>query len=80
MSPSGGTIYLLWERQFEKVLLEHSWEKVPIWECFFVNREKGLFLSVDVDDIKLGWKETEHRSNVESTDETSRFGRANILP
>ena len=31
---------LLWERQFEKVLLEHGWEKVPNWECFFVNREK----------------------------------------
>ena len=37
---------LLWERQFEKVPLEHGSEKVPNWECFFVNREKGLFLSV----------------------------------
>ena len=26
---------LLWERQFEKVLLAHGWEKVPNWECFF---------------------------------------------
>ena len=48
---------LLWERQFEKVLLEHDWEKVPNWECLFVNREKGLFLSVYVDDIKLAGKE-----------------------
>ena len=24
---------LLWERQFEKVLLKHGWEKVPNWEC-----------------------------------------------
>ena len=44
---------LLWERESEKVLLEHGWEKVPTWECVFVNREKGLFSSVYVDDIKL---------------------------
>ena len=43
---------LLWERQFEKILLKHGWEKIPKWECLFVHREKGLFLSVYVDDIK----------------------------
>ena len=48
---------LLWEWQFEKVLLKHGWEKIPNWECLFVHREKGLFLSVFVDDIKIGWKE-----------------------
>ena len=47
---------LSWERQFEKVLLEHGWEKVSNWECLFVRREKGLFLSVFVDDIKLAGK------------------------
>ena len=41
---------LLWERQFEKILLKHGWEKISNWECFFVHREKGLFLSVYVDD------------------------------
>ena len=35
---------LLWERQFEKVLLKHGWEKIPNWECLFVHREKGLYL------------------------------------
>ena len=49
---------LLWEWQFEKVLLKHGWEKIPNWECLFVHREKGLFLSVYVDDIQIGWKET----------------------
>ena len=44
---------LLWKRQFEKILLKHGWEKIPNWECLFVHREKGLFLSVYVDDIKL---------------------------
>ena len=41
---------LLWERQFEKILLTHGWEKIPNWECLFVHREKGLFSSVYVDD------------------------------
>ena len=39
-----------------KFLLEHVWEKVPNWECFFVNTEKGLFFSLYVDDIKLAGK------------------------
>ena len=47
---------LLWERQFEKILLKYGWEKVSNWECLFVHREKGLFLSVYVDDIKLAGK------------------------
>ena len=47
---------LLWERQFEKILLQHGWEKVSNWECLFVHREKGLFSSVYVDDIKLAGK------------------------
>ena len=49
---------LLWERQFENILLKHGWEKVSNWECLFVQRQKGLFLSVCVDDIKIGGKET----------------------
>ena len=47
---------LLRERQFEKILLQHGWEKVSNWECFFVHREKGLFLYVYVDEIKLAGK------------------------
>ena len=33
--------------------MKHGWEKIPNWECLFVHREEGLFLSVYVDDIKL---------------------------
>ena len=47
---------LLWERQFEEILLEYGWEKVSNWECLFLHHEKGLFLSVYVDDIKLAGK------------------------
>ena len=46
----------LLESQFEKILLKHGREKIPNWECLFVHREKGLFLSVYVDDIKLAGK------------------------
>ena len=53
---------LLWDRQFEKILLKHGWEKVSNWECLFVHREKGLFLSVYVDDIKLA----EKKQNIDS--------------
>ena len=42
---------LLWENQFEKILLKHGWGEIPNWECLFVHREKGLFLSVYGDDI-----------------------------
>ena len=52
---------LLWERQIEKNILKHGWEKVSDGECLFVQREKGLFLSVYVDDIKLAGK----RQNVD---------------
>ena len=41
---------LLWERQFEKVLLKYGWGKVPNWECFSLTVKKE---SVYVDDIKL---------------------------
>ena len=47
---------LLWERQVEKIFLKNGWEKVSNWECLFVHCEKGLFLSVYVDDIKLARK------------------------
>ena len=47
---------LLWERQFEKILLKYGGEKVSNWECFFVHREKRMFLFVYVDDIKLAGK------------------------
>ena len=54
---------LFWERQFEKILQQHGWEKVSNWECIFAHREKRLFLSVYVDDIKLAGKD----QNIEPT-------------
>ena len=70
---------LLFERRFEKVLFEHGLEKVPEWECLFVDREERLFLSVYVDDIKLAGKTQNIDPNVEHTFERRRFERTNIL-
>ena len=71
---------LLWERQFENILLKHGWEKIPNWECLFVHREKGLFLSVYVDDVKLAGKKQQIDPMWETTQQRSRFGRTNIFP
>ena len=47
---------LLWERQFEKILLKYRWEKVSKLGMLIRTVKKGLFLSVSVDDIKLAGK------------------------
>ena len=48
---------LLWERQFEKGLLELGWENLPKWECMFAHRTQGLFVSEYVDDIRMAGKD-----------------------
>ena len=47
---------LLWERQFEKILLKHGWRRFPIGNAYSYTVKKGLFLSVYVADIKLAGK------------------------
>ena len=42
---------LLWERQIDKNPIEVRLGKSSNWECLFLHLEKGLFLSVYVDDI-----------------------------
>ena len=71
---------LLCERQFEKILLKHGWEKIPNWECLFVHRGRRLFLSVYVDDIKLAGKRHNLDPMWKVLNEGSRFGRTNIFP
>ena len=67
--PLGRNLYghplagLLCERQFEDVLLESGREKVPHWECLFVHRQQGLFLSVCVDDMKMAGS-TQHMTPI----------------
>ena len=70
---------LFWERQFEKIQLKHGWEKVPNWECLFVHRAKGFFLSVYVDDNKVVGKK-QNLDPMWKVLNKSRFGRTNIFP
>ena len=54
-------------------------KKFRNWECLFVNREKGLFLFVYVDNMKLA----EKKQNIDPTWKTMMkdidFGRTNII-
>ena len=70
---------LLWERQFEKILLKYDCEKVPNWECLFVHREKGLFLSVYVDDINLAGKKENLDPMWKVLNKEVDLGRTNIF-
>ena len=60
---------ILWQDHYE-IIRESSLgtrlgKRVPNWECFFVNREKGPFLSSFVDDVKLAGKKRNIDPNVE---------------
>ena len=65
---------------FEKILLKHGWLKVSNWECLFVNREKGLFFSVYVDDIKFAGKKQNIDPMRKVLNKEVDFGRTNIFP
>ena len=42
--------------------MELGWEKLPSWECLYVHRKHGLFLSKNVDDIKRAGEKQEMAS------------------
>ena len=57
-----------------------SWMgKIPNWECMFINRKQGLFLSVSVGWHQSGWKEAEYGSYVEEIDVTCGYWRTRII-
>ena len=62
----------------QETLLELGWEREQNWECFFVHRKQGLFLSVYVDD-KNDRKEAEKGSHVEDIEERRCFWWTNII-
>ena len=37
---------LLWERQFERILLKYGWEKGPNWECCSLTVKSTIFICV----------------------------------
>ena len=69
---------LLWEKHFEKCLLEHGWEKVRKLGLL-ICKSRMIVLVCVCGRCKTGWDETKHRPNVESTEERSRFVRASII-
>ena len=44
---------LIWEKWCDKAITDCGFEKIPSWECLYVNPVKQLFLSVYVDDFKM---------------------------
>ena len=70
---------LLWERQFEEVLLGPGWETVWNWERLFVYRKQGLFSSGNVDDFKMAGRTQKCGSHVEDIDENCRSWKTNIF-
>ena len=76
--PSSGRTIMgkaIWENPIEAWLGKDS--KL---ECLFVHRQKGVFLSVYVDDIKLAGKKQNIHPMWESSKQRSWFGRTNIFP
>ena len=71
---------LLLESQFEKILLKYGWEKVSNCECLIRTLWKRVIQICVCGWHKIGWKETKHWSDVESTQQRRWFGRANIFP
>ena len=49
---------LIWELYCRHAILELGFEPVKSWECLYVHRQKGLFLSVYVDDFKMAGRAT----------------------
>ena len=61
---------LLWERQFEKVLLEHGWEKVLNWEMFICQTSKST-IPISV----CGRYQTDRQDRKHRTDLANSHGR-----
>ena len=70
---------LLWERQFEKVLLEHVWEKFKIVNAYSFIEKRTILVCV-CGLHEASWKETQHRPDVEHIHERRWFGRTDIIP
>ena len=50
---------LLWERQFEKILLKHGWEKFQTGNVsLFIVKRDYSYLCMWM--TKIGWKETQY--------------------
>ena len=60
---------LSWDRQFDEVLLELGWEKVPNWACLFVHRKTRVIFCQKMWMTSNGWKEAEYDHHVEEIED-----------
>ena len=64
--PLGRNLYghplagVLWERQFEKILLKHGWEKVSKLGMSLCTSSRRITLICVCGCLKIGWKVTKH--------------------
>ena len=58
------------ERQFEKVLFEHGWEKVLSWERLFVCQPSKRTIPISVcGRYQTGRQDRKHRTDLENSNE-----------
>ena len=70
---------LLWEKQFEKIMLEHGWGKFQLRMLIRTPWKRIILICVRAWH-QIGWKERKYQSHVKSNRQRSRFGRTNIIP
>ena len=70
---------LLWEEQFEKIMLEHGWGKFQLRMLIRTPWKRIILICVRAWQ-QIGWKERKYQSHVKSTRQRSRCGRTNIIP
>ena len=70
---------LLCKRQFEKILLKYGWEESFQLGMLIRTLWKSVILIYVCGWHKIGWQETKHLSDVEITQQRSRFGRTWIM-
>ena len=59
----------LWERQFEKVLLEHGWEEVLSWECVICQPSKRTIPMSVCGRHQTGRQNRKQRTDLENSNE-----------
>ena len=71
----------LWDPLEEPVILHltQSWEPVPSWKSLYVHQKAQLFLSVNVDDIKMCGKKEDEGPVEGNSSKRNRLGRSNVL-
>ena len=57
---------LLWERQFEKVLLEHGWEKFKIVNAYSLTKKNTILIHT-CERYQINKQDKKHRTDLENS-------------